>query len=197
MHIVVAGASGGTGRLVVEQARAAGHRVTAMVRDSGRYDPPPGVVVHQAEVVTDQDLTLPADADAVISALGKRSRQDPAPVCAAGTANLVAAMGRAGVGRPVVRRSAPGIYADLEEMEEIVRGASSSVDWTIVRPGYLVDEEPTDYQLVRDANGTTSVCRADLADALVAAASDPATIGRSYGLRRARSPRSTSVRVAA
>ncbi|MFP3607417.1 NAD(P)H-binding protein [Paraburkholderia sp. SIMBA_053] len=35
MHVVVAGASGRTGRFVVEQALAAGHRVTAIVRDSG------------------------------------------------------------------------------------------------------------------------------------------------------------------
>jgi putative NADH-flavin reductase len=222
MHLVVAGASGATGRLVVKQARAAGHLVTAIVRDSGRYNPPPGVVVLQAEVVTDQGLTLPADADAVISALGKRSHQDPAPVCAAGTANLVAAMGRIGVRRlvvvsavpvltsgageawwfrhvlrPFVRRRAPGIYADLETMEEIVRGAGPSVDWTIVRPGYLVDREATDYQLVPEANGSTSVCRADLADALVAATTDPSAIGRSYGLRRGGSPRRMSVRAAA
>jgi putative NADH-flavin reductase len=221
MHVVVAGASGGTGRLVVEQARAAGHRVTAMVRDSGRYEPPPGVAVHQAGVVTDQDLTLPAGTDAVISALGKRSRQDPVPVCAAGTANLVAAMERAGVRRlvvvsavpvltsgagepwwfrhvvrPFVRRGAPGIYADLEAMEEVVRDAARSVDWTIVRPGYLVDKEATDYQLVPEANGSASVCRADLADALVTAAGDPSAVGRSYGLRQGQSARRTSVRTA-
>jgi hypothetical protein len=99
--------------------------------------------------------------------------------------------------RPFVRRTGPHIYADLEAMEEIVRGAGPSVDWTIVRPGYLVDKEPTDYELVPEANGSTSVCRADLADALVAAAGDLSAIGRSYGLRRGRSPRRTSVRAAA
>lgn len=220
MHVVVAGASGRTGRLVVERARAAGHRVTAIVRGSGRHDWPADVIVHQAEVVTDQDLVLPADADAVISVLGKRSNRDPAPVCAAGTANLVAAMRRHGVQRlivasavpvltsgegepwwfrrvvrPFVRRSAPGIYADLETMEHVVRGAAPSVDWTIVRPGYLVDTEATDFRLVPEANGSTSVCRADLADALVAAATDLSAIGRSYGIRRGRGPRGTSMQV--
>lgn len=221
MHVVVAGASGRTGRFVVEQALAAGHRVTAIVRDSGPYDRPPGVVVQRAEVVTDPELTLPADADAVISTLGKRSNQDPAPVCAAGTANLVDAMRRHGVRRlvvtsavpvltsgagepwwfrhvvrPLVRRSAPRIYDDLEAMEQIVRGGGPSVDWTIVRPGYLIDTEATDYQLVPEANGSTSVCRADLASALVAAATDPSAIGRSYGLRRGRSPQRMTARVA-
>ena len=222
MHIVVAGASGATGRLVVEQARAAGHRVTALVRDARRYAPPAGVAVREAEVVTGRDVTLPADADAVISTLGKRSSRDPEPVCAAGTANLLAAMRdsdvrrivvvsavpvlTSGVGepwwfrhgvRPFVRRSAPGIYSDLHAMEDAVRDAGPSFEWTIMRPGYLVDDEATDFQLVPEANAITSVCRADLADALVAAACDPSTIGRSYGLRRGRHARSTAVRGAA
>jgi putative NADH-flavin reductase len=221
MHIAVVGASGATGRLVVEQAFAAGHRVTAIVRDARRYDPPPGVAVREAEVVTDRDLTLPADVDAVISALGKRSYQDPEPVCASGTRNLIAAMERGGVRRivvvsavpvltsgagepwwfrhvvrPFVRRAGPGIYADLDAMEEIVRGSGPSCEWTIVRPGYLVDKEATDYRLVPEANATTSVCRADLADALVAAAGDPSAIGRSYGLARGRNSRHIRVREA-
>lgn len=221
MHLVVAGASGRTGRFVVEQALAAGHQVTAIVRDSGRYDRPPGVAVQRAEVVTDPELTLPADADAVISTLGKHSNRDPAPVCAAGTANLVDAMRRHGVRRlvvasavpvltsgagepwwfrrvvrPLVRRSAPRIYDDLEAMEQLVRGAGPSVDWTIVRPGYLIDTEATNYQLVPEANGSTSVCRTDLASALVAAAADSSAIGRSYGLRQGRAPQRMTVRVA-
>lgn len=77
--------------------------------DSDRHDRPPGVVVQRAEVVIDQELTLPANADDVISALGKRSNRDPAPVCAAGAANLVDAVRRHGVQRLVAATTDPSV----------------------------------------------------------------------------------------
>lgn len=209
LHITVAGASGATGRLVVERAVAAGHRVSALVRPSSDYVPPPGVAVHRVEVVTDQDWALPTDVDAVISSLGKQSYGDPVPVCSDGTANLIMAMDRArvrrllvvsavpvlttGAGepwwfrrlvRPAVARAGRALYADLAAMEEVVR--ASGMDWTIIRPGQLVDRPATNYRLVPEANATTSVHRVDLADALVNAVDDAATVGRSYGLARGR-----------
>lgn len=214
MHIVVAGATGATGRLVVDQAIATGHHVTALVRDPAGYDPPPGVAVQEAQVVTDGDLTLPVGTDAVITTLGKRSSRDSEPVCAAGTANLITAMRRSdirrivavsaspvltsGVGepwwfryglRPFVRRLGSGLYTDLEAMEDTLRGTDRWCEWTLVRPGYLTDTEPTDYQLISEANATTSACRADLADALIALSTDASAVGRSYGLKRGRLPR--------
>ncbi|MGO1971899.1 MAG: NAD(P)-dependent oxidoreductase [Propionibacteriaceae bacterium] len=212
LHIAVAGASGATGRLAVERAAAAGHRVTALVRPASDYAAPPGVAVHRVEVVTDPDWELPADVDAVISALGKQSYTDPVPVCADGTANLIAAMRRGDVRRllvvsaspvlttgagepwwfrtfvrPAVARSGRALYADLTAMEETVR--SSGTDWTIIRPGRLLDRPATDYRLTPEANATTSVHRVDLADALVRLVGDASTVRRSYGLacgRRAR-----------
>lgn len=212
LHIAVAGASGATGRLVVERAVAAGHRVTALVRPASDYAAPPGVVVQRVEVVTDPDWELPADVDAVISALGKQSYADPVPVCADGTANLIMAMGRTGVRRllavsaspvlttgagepwwfrrlvrPAVARSGRALYADLAAMEKSVR--ASRTDWTIIRPGQLVDGPATDYRLTPEANATTSVHRVDLADALVSLVGDAAAIRRSYGLARGRRKR--------
>lgn len=210
MHVVVAGATGATGSLVVERALEAGHRVTALVRDAERYRAPRGVSVQQAQVVSDPSLTLPTDTDAVISALGSRAPKNPEPICAPGTAHLLAAMdhlsGRrrlvvvsatpvhtAGVGepwwfrrlvRPFVRRAARPLYADIAAMEDVVRAAGPQCAWTIVRPGYLVDDEPTEYELLPERNAITSACRIDLADALVALAGDDSAAGKSFGLRR-------------
>ena len=216
MHVVVAGASGATGRRVVDVALAAGHRVTALVRAGAHLDVPRSVDVGVAEVAADQGLTLPDDADVVISALGMRPDHPETPVCAPGTANLVAAMARAGIPRIVVvsavpayssgpgepwwfrllrsqvRRGMPRVYDDLEEMEAVLRRADASCAWTIVRPGYLTDGEPTSYCLLPERNATTGAHRADLAHALVALAGDDAAVGRAYGLRRGRAARTRS-----
>jgi nucleoside-diphosphate-sugar epimerase len=209
MHLVVAGASGATGTLLVQQALDAGHRVTALVRDESRYACPDEVQVQAADVVTGRGLELPDDADTVVSVLGKRSYQDPTRVCADGVANLLAAMGRrrvrkivavsaspvlrSGAGepwwfrktvRPYVRRSGPLVYADLEAMEEVLRAAGDEVDWTILRPGYLVDRPAAGYRLVPERNSIATVRRADLAAALLAVATSPETRRTAYGLAR-------------
>jgi uncharacterized protein YbjT (DUF2867 family) len=40
MNVLVIGAAGKTGALVVQRAAAAGHKVTAFVRNSAAYAPP-------------------------------------------------------------------------------------------------------------------------------------------------------------
>src|SRR5712692_9041195 len=72
MNLVVLGATGGTGRLVVEQALAAGHTVTALVRSPEKLtlsNTNFRVIAGQA---TDPSAVSRAfdGADAVISALG-------------------------------------------------------------------------------------------------------------------------------
>ncbi|QVQ51493.1 SDR family oxidoreductase [Spiractinospora alimapuensis] len=210
MHIVVAGASGATGRRVVNQALVAGHRVTALVRDRARFEAPEGVEAQIADVVNDADLVLPHGADAVVSSIGMRPDRPGEPVCEPGTANLLAAMTNAeiprivvtsaspaytsGAGEPLwfralrgfVRRLTPRVYDDIEAMERVLRSSASSHAWTIVRPGYLTDGARTDYRLLAERNATTSVHREDLAHALVALAGDDDAVGRSYGLRRGR-----------
>jgi uncharacterized protein YbjT (DUF2867 family) len=212
VHIVVAGASGRTGRKIVDEAVAAGHRVTALVRGGAGTAGSTAVGVQVAEVVTDTSLALPAGADAVISALGMRGGRG-APVCEPGTANLVAAMSRAGITRIVtvsavpahasgrgepwwfrgvrtlVRRRMPQVYDDIEGMERVLRASGPECRWTVVRPGYLTDGEPTDYRLLAERNATTSTHRVDLAHATVALAADDGAEQRSYGIRRGRTRR--------
>src|SRR5688572_18093218 len=72
MKIVVFGASGQTGRLLVEQALAAGHEVTALVRDPSKL-----AVRHERLRVLQGDVQdagavagAVAGQDAVLSALG-------------------------------------------------------------------------------------------------------------------------------
>ena len=207
MHIVVIGANGRTGRLATRQALRDGHRVTAVARDLATAGFPDGVEPVQADVVRSADFELPSDADAVISTLGKNTTNDRTPVSAAGAKHVMTAMRRAGIHRlvvtsaspvlrratgeplwfratvrPIVRWSNRRIYADLEEMEEALHRSDDDVNWSIVRPGYLVDRPGGAYELVAGANAMGVVHRADLASALLEVVGRQDAAGDSYGI---------------
>jgi putative NADH-flavin reductase len=107
MKLTIFAATGGIGRQVLEQALAAGHDVTAVVRN-------PKKLSGQARIVTadlaDADPAMlesaVAGADAVLSGLGPRSNSE-AGIAAQGTRAIVQAMQATGVRRLVVVSAAP------------------------------------------------------------------------------------------
>ena len=73
MKIVVLGATGKTGQLLVDHALAQGHEVVAVVRRMGVLKARKGLVIMQASVEIEGDLCAAfAGADAVVSCLGVR-----------------------------------------------------------------------------------------------------------------------------
>ena len=108
MKLTIFAATGGIGRQLVNQAIAAGHDVTAVVRN------PAALAVAEVRTVTaDLASVDPAalrdaveGADAVLSGLGARSRKD-AGVAWRGTSAIVSAMRVSGVRRIVVVSAAP------------------------------------------------------------------------------------------
>jgi putative NADH-flavin reductase len=107
MKLTIFAATGRIGAHVVEQALAAGHDVTAAVRN-------PGNVAADVRTVA-ADLSAPdaavlesavSGADAVISCLGPRRRADTG-ITAPGTRGIVSAMKAGGVRRLVVVSAAP------------------------------------------------------------------------------------------
>ncbi|MER5887297.1 NAD(P)H-binding protein [Streptomyces sp. NPDC001941] len=208
MKLTVFGATGGIGQEVVRQALAAGHRVTAVVRDPARFTVTgDGLEVFRADL-RDPEALRPAVAgrDAVLSGLGARRRAD-AGVAATLTRAVLAAMEAEGVRRLVVVSAAPlgpvpqgqplldrmmlaavgaalkDVYADLRAMEaELARGAT---DWTSVRPPRLLDRPLTGrYRTV--VGGTPprgrALGRADTAHAMLAALDDPGTVKQGVGV---------------
>jgi nucleoside-diphosphate-sugar epimerase len=200
MRIVIFGANGRTGRLLTEQALAAGHDVTAVTRRPlgfpiahDRLDVV-GADVHDPEAV-DQAVT---GADAVLSTLGVPYVRKPINVYSDGIRNVVAAMSRHGVKRLVVVSSSatepyhhadggfllnrvlqPLIsatigkttYADMRRMEALVRG--SDLDWTIMRPSGLFDAPAVSrYELHEEQAPGIFTSRADLAASLLEQATD-------------------------
>lgn len=106
MRLVIVGATGGIGRHLLEQALAAGHEVTAVVRDSsGLSAPVPAVTIDLSAPDEAVLRSAVAGADAVLSTLGPRRRAETG-IVSRGTRALVAAMAATGGGRLVVASGA-------------------------------------------------------------------------------------------
>ena|SRR5215467_367002 len=201
MRLTIFGASGGTGRQLVEQALAAGHHVTAVVRDPARLAVPahPGLDVITADVM-DPASILPAvtGADAVLTAAGPRGA-GPTTVITDSVQSIAAAMGKAGTRRllalsgsivaddgegfflryvlkPVARRTfLRHVCADMRHAEAVI--AATDLDWTIMRPPALIDGPTTGkYRTAFDQGLSRGfrVSRADLAACMLSLVGDVA-----------------------
>ncbi|SNT61187.1 Putative NADH-flavin reductase [Asanoa hainanensis] len=210
MKITVLGATGGTGQHVVRRALDAGHHVTAVVRDPARLpvgaDPRLDVVIADA-FDPDEIAAAVSGRDAVVDALGPRPKAE-ATVCSRGAAAVVAAMTANNptarllvvTGSGHVRDAGDGPFTrylfkpligstllkkqfdDFARTERLV--FDSELRWTVLRPPQLTDGGRKPYRTAVDRNvrGGLKLSRADLADAIMAALDDPATVGRVVGL---------------
>jgi putative NADH-flavin reductase len=193
------GATGATGRALVEQALAAGHEVTAYVRDSTKLPPGPVRTVTGDFLLNSATLDdAMRGQDAVISALGVGQSFKPGGLIERAAPRIVDAMQSANV-RRLVFTSAFGvgptwpdtpllprlfmrtllrrIYADKEAGEAAIR--QSTVDWTIVYPAGLTAGPRTDRARVGEhlpLRGFPTVSRADVAAVLLRVIEDRATI---------------------
>jgi len=166
MKVVVFGATGRTGRLLVEGALERGHVVTALVRAPDKL----GALRERVRIVQGDVLDggVVSDAvdgqDAALVALGVAMKKGDPAVNAQGTLNVIRSMQRYGARRLVVLSAGgtqqghdPNLpwafervlkplflkhaFADLRRMETSVR--QSELDWTIVRAaGGLSDGPP-------------------------------------------------------
>lgn len=193
MRVLVIGASGRTGRQVVDRALGHGHEVTAFAR-SGHIDPPDDRVRAVSGDALDFDAVCAAieGQDAVILAVGRKSAPY-APLHEPVAANVIHAMALHRVYRLSVLSAAgtfarndpnislayrariatvaKGAYDDLEGMER--RVMASDLDWTIVRARAMSDDPPTgDYRITLDGSipkGQGRVSRGDVAGLLLKA----------------------------
>ena len=157
MKLVIFGATGGTGRHLVNQALSVGHSVTVLVRDPATF-----LLQHEQLTVMQGDVrdlakveTVVMGQDTILSALGTNQR-GPVSLCTDGIQNILMAMDHTQV-RRLIAVSAYGateshhrnLYnlllwtslkekmVDKERMEKMVM--HSTVDWTLVRPSFLTN----------------------------------------------------------
>jgi putative NADH-flavin reductase len=189
MQLTLFGATGKTGRHVLEQALAQGHCVTALVRNTDklsirhdRLKAIQGDVRNAAQVAQ-----AVASAEAVISVLGPSSNR-PELAVSQGIDNILAAMRQHGVRRLIqtagagvrdprdqptlvhaffgilVRLLTPNVLADMVQVVQKVR--ASGLDWTVVRVPRLTDDPARGNVRVGYVGKDVgpSLARADLAD---------------------------------
>jgi putative NADH-flavin reductase len=161
MRILVIGASGGTGRELVQQALERGHEVTALVRKPSRLRVEhPHLKVCVGNVLDTASLAAAVKGqEAVLSALGHKRWLYPTRILSLGTGNLIEAMSAAGVRRFVCETALgfgdtwwrgglyytlfvhpfilPFYFHDKGRQEAVVR--NSTLEWTLVRPGALTN----------------------------------------------------------
>jgi putative NADH-flavin reductase len=197
MNILVLGAAGKTGREVLARSLAAGHTVTAFVRDPEKLDRTDvAVAVGDARSVDDLGEAL-CGQDAVISTLGSglNARQK---LIESSTVALLDAMSSAHVNRLVMlstfaasptyratgimkpaRIAMQGIVTDKTVGETLLK--RSAVDWTIVHATRLTDEPRSgDYHIVEGTvTDVGTISRADVVDILVSTLSDRTSVWQS------------------
>ncbi|TRC71567.1 SDR family oxidoreductase [Mesorhizobium sp. WSM4310] len=192
MKILVLGATGATGRLIVAKAIAEGHNVVALVRSKAKAKDLTGAELVEGDARDTAALTRAiAGCDAVVSSLGTAmSPFREVTLLSTATRALVGAMEQQNIRRlvcitglgagdsrghggfffdrvflPLMLRK---VYEDKDRQEDAIRG--STLDWTIVRPMVLNDKPSRGrIRALTDLSGVHggTIARADVADFVV------------------------------
>lgn len=194
MKVLVAGAHGTTGRLVVGLLTDRGHEVRGMIRDAAQAEliRALGAAPFVADLTRADSLPeAVAGRDTVVFAAGSKGK-DLDGVDRDGAMRLIDAAREGGARRFVMLSSffagrpddgPQRIRAYLHAKhaaDEYLR--ASGLDHTIVRPGWLTDDAGSGSVAVADhlADEAGSISRADVAETLVAVVDEPLTIGLAF-----------------
>ncbi|WP_462320347.1 NAD(P)-dependent oxidoreductase [Halochromatium sp.] len=184
MKIALFGATGGTGRQVLNQGLEKGYAFRALARSPDALEQVQGLEIIAGDVRDSAAVErCVTGTDTVICVLGSHGGAEP--IEAEGTKQIIDVMRALGVKRLIAvtslgvgdsREQVPAFFrvimqltlkkimAAKEAQEQLIRG--SGLDWTIVRPGGLTDGPATGSYL----SGTdksikaTRISRADVAD---------------------------------
>ena len=163
MHLSVFGATGATGRLLVQQALDRGHHITALARNPAKLGIEHARLTVVGAELSNQDAIDEAlrGSDAVLSLLGPRDKARDRPLTC-GTERILAGMRRYGVRRCIsgvstaaardpldrvdvrlelllgcIRFLFRDVYVDAMWAAELLR--ASALDWTLVRVPMLTN----------------------------------------------------------
>jgi putative NADH-flavin reductase len=210
MKVLLFGATGGTGLLVAQRALDVGYSVTAFIRNPSKLtishanlNVVQGSVLDQAQI----ESAMP-EHEAIICCLGRPALQ-AGFLRSQGTLNIISAMKNCKIKRlicltslgygdsKIILRNTPFVFRriiaplllrstfhDHSTQESYV--AMSDLNWTIVRPGTLTNEEASriyrtgfDY---KDPTVKVKISRKDLAEYLIHIISERDTFNKTIGI---------------
>ena len=161
MKLLIIGGTGGTGRELIKQALEQGHSLTALARNPKNLKiAHPNLSIIEGNVLDyDKVQEVVAGQDAVLSALGHKRFFIKTTILSEGTKNIIHAMEKHNVNRLICvtslgindSRFKLGLYYtlfvipfivffyfwDKAKQEKLIQ--NSGLDWTIVRPGQLIN----------------------------------------------------------
>lgn len=204
MNLLIIGATGRTGQELVTQALAGGHQVTVYIRKPWPLPTHANLKIMTGQL-TEKDKLVSAmrHQDAVLVTLGNPKSNKSAPLFEIAMSVIISAMEQAGIKR-IIKMSAMGVgetfvnaplhykiaaktllkgaFTDHERGELLLMG--SSLKWTTLHPGILVDKPKTAQPYVAlsrknlkmPINSTTR--RADVAQVMLSLLNDETTYQR-------------------
>ena len=218
MRIAVFGAKGAVGQHVIDQALAKGHEVVALEPSWENEPARKGVLHRTCDVLVDDCAPDLEGCDAVLSCLGVgnavKTLLDPPPLYTRGTSNILAGMHKAGISRIVVISASfvaakdrgpvyfrvpamTALHNVLEQMAEMeAQLRASDVEWTAVRPGWLMEGEATaDYVVTPDVipEDLIRTRMADVAQLMLSCVEDDLWVRQTPAIAREESAEATSL----
>lgn len=170
--IAIFGATGRTGRRLVDAALAAGYAVRALARDPSRVAPRDGVTIVAGDVLDPAAVARTvAGCDGALTALGGGTTAEPGHTRSQGIAHIVAALEAQGGGRIVAlggggvldSTTGPGLRSEQPGYPEVFKRVTaehraacdrlraSTLAWTYVCPPDIPDGEATGtYRIAAD-----------------------------------------------
>ena len=193
MRIAVFGATGRTGRPLIERATERGDEVVALSRSPEPALPAAVEVVRGDARDVEAVRSVVDGVDAVASVLAIEAGTEPTTMLSDATRTIVDAMGAEDIRRIVITTNST-VFTDREigdhyriVAEEHRRNVAmlrgTTLDWTVLAPTLLRDGEPGELEAVIDARATAKeISRVGLAAAVLDAIGRDAWIGHVVGV---------------
>jgi uncharacterized protein len=193
MRIAVFGATGRTGRPLVDQALERGDEVVALSRSPEPALPAEVEIVRGDARDLDAVRSVVDGVDAVVSVLAIEAGTEPTTMLSDATGTIVDAMREEDVRRVVVTTNSTvfsereikdpyRIVAD-EHRRNVAMLRGTTLDWTVLAPMLLRDGEPGELEAVVDARAAgKEISRIGLAAAVLDAIDRDAWIGHVVGV---------------